>query len=108
MDKETANIQEIQSYVETKSNVKHLSKPYSVFNADVLYEDHKHGNIFLKNVQVMWQHGFINDIAIAELQPPYYGDFNCRFQNFKYINGNLVITGLHHDDPNIQYRVTLI
>lgn len=108
MDKETANIQEIQSYVGTKSSVKHLSKPYSVFNADVIYEDPKYGDIFLENVQVMWQHGFTNDISIAELRPPYYGDFNCRFQDFKCINGRLVITGSHHDDPNIRYRLTLI
>lgn len=87
MDKETANIQEIQSYVETKPNVKHLSKPYSVFNANVLYEDPKYGDCFLENVQVMWQHSFNNDISITKLNPPYYGDFNCRFQDFKFSNG---------------------
>lgn len=107
MSKEIDNIQEIQSYVETKANVKHRSNPYSVFNADVLYEDPQYGNLFLENIQVRWQHSFNNDISITELPPPYYGDFNCRFQDFKHENGALVITGSHQDDPSIQYKVTL-
>ena len=107
MSKEIDNIQEIQSYIETKANVDHRSKPYSVFYADVIYEDPIYGNLFLENVQVRWQHGFINDISITELLPPYYGDFNCRFQDFKHVNGVLVITGAHNDDPRVRYRVTL-
>lgn len=102
-----ANIQEIQKYVETKANVNHMSKAHSLFRADVIYEDPVYGDIILKNTEVRWQHGFVNDITIPELRPPYYGDFNCKFQDFKYINGNLVITGLQHDEPRIQYKVTL-
>lgn len=107
MDKETANIQEIQKYIGTKANVNHLSNPYSVFSSDVVYEDPIYGDLFLENVQVRWQHSFINGITILELCPPYYGDFNCRFQDFKFVNNSLVITGTHYDDPSIKYRVTL-
>lgn len=107
MEKETSNVLEIHKYIETKANINHVSKAYSVFRADVIYEDPICGDIFLKDIEVRWQHGFINDISIPELTPPYYGDFNCRFQDFKYSNDSLVITGAHNDDPSVRYRVTL-
>lgn len=107
MSKEIDNILEIQSYIETKANVDHRSKPYSVFYADVIYEDPKYGDLLLNNAEVWWQHSVLNKITIPELLPPYYGDFNCRFQDFKYANGSLVITGTHNDDPSVRYRVTL-
>lgn len=84
-----------------------MSNSYSLFNSGVIYEDPKHGDLILENVQMRWQHSFNNDISIAELRPPYKGDFNCRFQDFKFVNNSLIITGTHHDDPSIQYRVTL-
>lgn len=77
MDKGMANIQEIQNYAETKANVNHMSKAHSLFRTDVIYED------------------------------PVYGDFKCKFQDFNYVNGNLVITGTHNDDSSVRYRVTL-
>lgn len=106
MSKEIDNIQEIQSYIETKANVNHISKSYSVFFADVIYEDPIYGGLPLNNTEVRWQHSFVNDITIPELLPPYYGNFNCRFQDFKHVNGGLVITGTHNDDPSVRYRVT--
>lgn len=107
MDKETSNVLEIHKYIETKANINHVSKAYSVFRADVIYEDPIYRDISLMNVEVRWQHSFNNDITIPELRSPYYGDFNCKFQDFKYTNDSLVITGLHHDNPSVQYRVTL-
>lgn len=107
MDKGMANIQEIQNYAEIKANVNHMSKAHSLFRTDVIYEDPVYGDIFLKNAEVRWQHGFDNDITIPELRPPYYGDFKCKFQDFNYVNGNLVITGTNNDDSSVRYRVTL-
>lgn len=87
--------------------MQHLSRARSDFYADVIYEDDVLDTITLNNTPVIWQHSYNNGLTIENLQPPYYGDFNFRFQNFQFVKCCLVITGVHHDDPNKKYKVTL-
>lgn len=106
MDKETNNLMAFASFKDLKE-MTHLSRARSDFYADVIYEDDELESIILKNTQVIWQHSYNNDLTIPALQPPYYSDFNFRFQNFKYEDGCLVITGAHQDDLSKKYKVTL-
>lgn len=106
MDKETINLMAFASYRELK-RMKHLSRARSDFHADVIYEDDVLDAITLNNTPVIYQHSYNNVLTIPALEPPYYSDFNFRFQNFQLVNGCLVITGVHHDDPNKKYKVTL-
>ena len=106
MDKETNNLMAFASYKERKQ-MKHLSRARSDFHADVIYEDDVLDAITLNNTPVIYQHSYNNVLTIPALEPPYYSDFNFRFQNFQLVNGCLVITGVHHDDPNKKYKVTL-
>lgn len=94
------------SYRELK-RMKHLSRARSDFYADVIYEDDVFASTTIYNTPVIWQHSYNNSLTIEDLQPPYYGDFNFRFQDFKFENGSLVITGVHHDDASKKYKVTL-
>lgn len=45
---------------------------------------------------------------IQEIQKYFETKANVNhMSNFKYVNGKLVITGTHNDDPSVRYRVTL-
>lgn len=106
MDKETNNLMAFASYKELKQ-MKHLSRARSDFHADVIYEDDVLDTITFNNTPVIYQHSYNNDLTIPVLEPPYYSDFNFRFQNFQFVNGCLVITGAHHDNPSKKYKVTI-
>lgn len=106
MDKETNNLMAFGSYKDQKP-LNHLSRASSDFYADVVYEDDVLESITLVNTLVRWQHSYENFVMIPDLQPPYYSDFNFRFQNFECEGDCLVISGNHHDDPSKCYKVIL-
>ena len=107
MENETKNIMAIQAYLETNSTVKHLSKVFTVFHADVVYKDDVYDDVCLKDQEIMFQHSFNNDVTIKALSPPYYSNFWFSQQHFEFRDGKLYITGAHHDDSTKKYIIII-
>lgn len=107
MDKETANIMQLHHYLENNPTVQHLSRVFTVFHADVLYEDNLLETVHLPNTELRYQHSYNSDLTILALQPPYYNSFWFSHQDFKYEDGTLTITGVRHDNPSSKYKVTI-
>ena len=107
MEDEMKNIMALQAYIDTVPSVNHLSRVLSVFNADVLYQDDLYEEVFLKNTEVRFQHGYNNEVSIIALRPPYYDNFWFTHQHFEFKDGKLFISGAHHDDPSKKYVVRI-
>lgn len=107
MEDETKNIMALQDYLKTNPIVNHLSRAYTTFYADVLYQDDEYEELSLKDAKVLYQHSYNNDITIETLSLPYYSNFRFSQQHFEYSDGKLCITGVHHDDPSKKYIVTI-
>lgn len=85
----------------------HISLVISEFWADVMYEEDECETIIPKNTHVIWQHSYVNNLIIIELQPPHYNDFDFRWQKVEFISGALIINGHRHDNLMGKYKVTL-
>lgn len=107
MEDETKNIMALQDYLETNPIVKHLSRAYTVFHADVLYHDDVYGDVYLNNAEIMYQHSFNNDVTIKGLSHPFYDNFWFSQQHFDFKDGKLYISGVHHNDSSKKYIVTI-
>lgn len=92
-DKEIQNISEIRSYLDKKEVVN--TGAYSIWNAKVTYESSTLQTIVLSNAEVRYQYSFYPAIIIDQLRPPYYSNFQPKFQDFKYANGTLTILGIN-------------
>ena len=98
MDKETNNILELKAYMATNPTLNHISGAVDLFYADVEYKDSTLGEYTLQNVEIRFEHGYNNTLKIDALRPPYYGEFWLTKQDFRFMKGNLNISGLRHDN----------
>ena len=98
MDKETNNIMELKSYMETNQTLEYRSGAADYFYADVEYKDSTLGDLSIQNVEIRYDHGYNNTLKIDALRPPYYGEFWLTKQDFQYKDGMLYILGFRHDN----------
>ena len=107
MEDEMMNMVALKAFMENLPSVNHVSKVLSVFYADVLYQDDAYEEVFLKETEVRFLHGYNNEVTISGLQPPYYDNFWFSRQHFEYKGGKLYISGCHHNEPSKKYVVRI-
>lgn len=103
MDKEFDNIQEIKEYVDSRET--QSTGAYNVWKADVTYVCKGLQSLFFNNIEVLYQYSGNPKIIINSFNPPYYSDFDPRYQTFKYEGNNLEINGV--DINGNKYKVTI-
>lgn len=104
MNDEMDNIIQIKEYIDSRQH--QSTGAYNVWQAEVIYESKLYGSKVYNNADVLYQYSGDAQIIINAIMPPYYSNFNPKFQSFEFVNNCLVIKGTGSNGD--EYKVTII